>query len=128
MYLPSIILFSAGIFVIIMPYINNKIMLKKYSQVVKAKCIFHKSRIRHSVKVYCPVWEYSVNNVSYQSSEKDYTDIGLPKIDEEREIYVDPDYPDEIYRPNKSISITTVFGGLMFIGVGIYLIYLFNRR
>lgn len=125
MYIPggSVVLLITGIFLITMPRMNRNRMLKRCTSVVKARCAGRYTRHTSKGKMYAPVWEYVFNNVSYRSSESVYTNLGKPKVDDESEIYVNPDDPEEIYRVNPYEFITMTITGIAAILLSIIIIY-----
>lgn len=123
----SVIFTAAGALMIVMPFVKRHFMLKKCTEVVMARCIYldsHISRDDHgSTRVYAPKWEYYFGGMVYQHQESTYSNVGVPRLGDEREIYVDPYDPNTIYRKDRSISILVLIIGAVFLFVGIGTFY-----
>lgn len=76
-----------------------------------------------SVGVYLPVFQYYYNGMTYESAPNDvYTNIGVPQINQECRIRVNPLKPEQIYYPSVRLFCTYIFSGLVFIFFGIVIL------
>lgn len=128
--LVSIGFFIAGLLIAIMPFMKKFFMLRKCTLPVIARCISidktRMHRITHrrgpghsrSVTVYSPKWQYTINGVVYERQESTYSNISVPGVGEDHEIFVNPSNPYEIYRNIPSHLGLAFFMGLMFMGGG----------
>lgn len=123
----SFVFFTAGLLMIIMPFLKRHFMLKKCTETVMAKCVYVDSQMNSGKKgarrVYAPKWEYYIDGRFYVHQENTYTNVHVPKVGEEHEIFVDPNDPDQIYRHNPSILIIMLIMGIMFTAGGILTFY-----
>lgn len=120
-------LFIAGILMIIMPLLKRHFMLKKCTKKVIAKCIDIDSNIVHgnngTRRVYAPKWEYYINGKFYEHQENTYTNVRVPRVGDEHEIFVNPYDANQIYRDNPYTLIILLLLGIMFTAAGILTFY-----
>lgn len=123
----SVVMFLAGVLMIVMPRLKRKAMLNVCTETVLAKCIALDSHISHgkhrSTRVYAPKWEYFIGGTFYEHQENTYTNVNVPKIGDLTEILVNPDDPNQIYRHNPSVLLITTIMGIVCIGMGVLTVY-----
>lgn len=93
-----------------------------FTQPVNALCVYvdvdyssdHNDPHRKT-KTYCPTWEYNYGGQVYKQAESVYTNIGVPKVGEERTIMINPNNPNEIFRNNKSANVFVYVIGFLFV-------------
>lgn len=108
-----------GIFVSVLPVIKRSVMLKRCTENIPAVCVHLNSRTNRRVTTYAPKWEYSFNGQVYEHQELLYSNIGVPKIGDEYEIFVNPDDPYEVYRKNFRGDLFQFIFGVVFIVIGV---------
>lgn len=120
----GVCMFLMGAFVMVLPILKRSIMLKRCTERITAVCTYLDKKLNRSSKggryyTYAPKWEYTYNGKVYQHQERNHSNIGVPKIGEEYEIFINPDDPDEIYRKDLKGSIFQFFIGAIFALVGV---------
>lgn len=119
----GVILIIVGVVLVLMPSVKRIIMQKKCSERVMATCVSLDRNVTtedgQTSTTYAPKWEYSFNGRVYHHQEKLYTNIGVPDVGKEYEIFINPDDPEQIYRKDLATSVSGfVFGGVfIFMGV-----------
>lgn len=132
--LAAIPLAALGLFMLVgvllvvseLTYISTK--KKNCTEKVTAECVILKYHWMHTknsrrVKVYCPVYKYYFNGVEYIAEEDTYTNVKIPRLHDEVDIFICPDEPYDIYRPLKGRSaIPLTIGAAFFLAslVGFY--------
>lgn len=123
----TIIFTFAGLVMIVVPIIKRHVNKKIYTQPIMAVCIFIKTEImrdKDGTKIlFAPKWEYTVGGKIYEYQETEYSNIDVPKIGEERQIFINPDDPDQAYRLNPGALALLICGGLMCIAFSCIMIY-----
>lgn len=120
----GVCLFLMGAYVMVLPIIRRSVMLKRCTERIMAVCIYLDKRLNRSSKggryyTYAPQWEYTFNGRVYKHQEQGHSNIGVPKIGDEHEIFVNPDDPEEIYRKDIKGSLFQFFIGAIFAFVGV---------
>lgn len=107
-------------------YIN-----KKYTVTVQAACVELKEDFTRSdsakgpvmIPVYCPVYHFTYRGREYTVCEDDfYSNMGVPKVGEIRELLINPMKPEEFYAKKRGsflgnllfIIVALIIGGAMF--------------
>ena len=104
-----------GLAFIIIPTINY-VHKKTHYTPVMAVCKDLDARYSRSnnggrTKVYAPTWEYYFNGEFITVKSKEYSNIDVPTIVEEYELYIDNDNPEKFYRPSmKTLIFFIIFG------------------
>lgn len=127
-----VLLISSGFFLIgsamaILPLLKRHFLLKKCTETVMAKCVYLDSHInrgnRRNRRSYAPKWEYVVDGKVYEHQETIYTNVHVPNVGEEYEIFVNPQDPSQIYRHNPFAAVVSLLIGIIAAGLGILAIY-----
>lgn len=133
--LVSIGFFIAGLLIMLMPFVKRFFMLRKCTMSVIARCIYidktrtYSSTIRsghghsRSRTVYSPKWQYTINGVVYERQESTYSNVSVPEVGEDHEIFVNPSNPYEIYRNVSAHLGLAFFMGIMFMGGAFLALY-----
>lgn len=113
-----------GVAATVHPIVKRNVMLKRCTETVTAVCIGLDEKISHSHEhgrtvLYAPKWEYSFGGRVYQHQETLHSNIGVPKIGSEYELYINPDDPDEIYRKDKKGNAFQYLFGIVFVVFGV---------
>lgn len=123
----SIAFTFAGLVMIIVPLIKQHVNKKIYTHPVMATCIFIKTKLMHDKDgysiLYAPRWEYTVGKKTYEFQEREYSNISVPNIGEEREILINPDAPDQAYRVSPGAQALFLVGGIMCLAMTYIMIY-----
>jgi hypothetical protein len=119
-----------GLAFIIIPLLLKRRKLNRCSEKLMATCVKLDSHIStdsdgSSTRVYCPTWRFYFGGLEYNVKEKGYSNINVPKKGEERELYVNPENPREIYRKNPFVTAILVIMGAIFFLIG-FLTVTFN--
>ncbi len=102
---------------------------------VQATCVelLEKENYDHesgaSTTVYCPVYEYVANGVRLRSNDAQYSNVGIPQLNERYEIMIDPEHPEIFYDPNRKFAshvITIVGTGFFTMGGAGFLMMLIS--
>ena len=120
-----------GIALIVLPPIIHKHKMEVFTVTIEAVCIHldhHISRTRKGRRTitYAPTWEYDYNGNMYTYKESTYTNLNVPKVGAVYELLINPDEPEELYRPIKSVRMLLLFMGLMFTAMGILALVMYN--
>ena len=92
---------------------------RKCTVAVTGKVLDYKLSHDKNGQTYSPLYEYSYNGTVYQGYQEIYTHELNPPIDGERKIYINPEYPDEIFDKKpyiESYILKCVFGTAFTIG------------
>lgn len=108
-----------GICVLMLPIVKRSIMLKRCTESVMAVCVHLDARTKRRVTTYAPKWEYTFNGNVYEHQERLHSNIGVPKIGNKYEIFVNPDAPNEIYRKDIKGALFQFMFGAVFVLVGV---------
>jgi hypothetical protein len=97
---------------------------------VRAKCIeLDKHDMINSngvyTTVYAPVFNYYYNGTSYKIKLNNYSNVDVPVVGEYKNIYVNPDNSQDVYRPSIKQNLVVLvigIGTIISSGFGLYLI------
>ena len=120
---------AIGVLLLITTWLDHVLKTSKCSETIEAKCIYRTYHIHRHDKaiagsytssVYSPTWQYEVNGVTYVTTENIYSDA--PAIGDTRQIMIDPNHPENTYRPVMKNLITSTIVGVAFTlaGFGVY--------
>ena len=122
----SIILVGAGM--IVGSFVSKSINKKRFTHKLEAKCIELRSpRFDNTVPIkLSPVYEYYLNGEYKRVMNGVYSNKGYPEVGETREIYINPEIPDDYFEPimSRSITIFLCILGTFFIAMGLLVIFL----
>lgn len=125
-FMGSVFCFVGTLFVVTTP-LKNHFMMKKCSEPVIARCTFLKERVFYEdgkrKVIYAPKWEYTIRGKVYEYQEEEYSNIDLPRLDEERLIYVNPEALEQAYRRSPKSMIFFICMGLFCIAGGLAFFY-----
>ena len=122
-----------GLMVMILPSLSSSMKKRRCTLPVEATCVGHNSHLssggrrhhhhhhHHRHRVYAPIWEYYIDGRTIKKAETTYTNVNVPQVGSTREIMVNPDDPEDIYRKNGSAAFVTIFVGLVFVLMGSFL-------
>ncbi len=121
-YLFMLIFFFVGLGIIITPYINKKIKIKRCTDKSIAKVVnLQRKRNSKGKYLYCPVYEYLYKGQILVTNDNSYRNFCLPKLGDEFEILINPQNPTDTYvNSNKSKVGNIIFGGI-FMAVPIFI-------
>lgn len=122
-----------GIGLIAVPPILHNIKMKMYTMPIDAVCIdldWRISRSKHGrgTMLYAPTWEYSYNGNTYTYKESTYTNLNVPKVGAVYQLLMNPDEPEELYRPSKPVRLLLLFLGLGFAVMGAIALIVYNTQ
>lgn len=122
-----------GIGLIAVPPIIHKQKMKIFTVPIEAVCIHldcHISRSRKGGKTitYAPTWEYNHNGNVYTYKESTYTNLNVPKVGVVYQLLMNPDEPEELYRPSRPVRILLLIIGLVFAFLGIMGLFVYNMQ
>ena len=120
-----------GISLIVFPPVIHNLKMKVFTVSIEAVCIHldrHISRTRKGRRTitYAPTWEYDYNGNLYTYKESTYTNLSVPKVGAVYPLLINPDKPEELYRPIKSVRMLLLFMGTMFTAMGILALVMYN--
>jgi hypothetical protein len=100
------------------------------TKVVSAKCIdLDKYYITDSdgldKTVYAPVFNYHYNETSYNVKLDKYSNVDVPMVGDYEKIYINPDNPEDVYRPSLAQNISVLglgIGSIISSLIGLYLV------
>lgn len=116
-----------GIGLLLIPSIIYKKKDKEFSVSLMAKVVGLKETHGRSSKLYAPIYEYYYNNKTYRISSNTYTNINVPNVGDVVEIKINPQIPQEVYKPSDKKPVIIILGlmGIMFIVMSCLSLYLF---
>jgi hypothetical protein len=126
-----------GLGMIIVNFLNNYTKKIHCTEIVTAVCI--DLNRRYSIDssddiderpTYAPVFKYYFNGAEYTVTQSYYTNIDVPKIDSEVELHINPDDPEEFYRPSFWVNFTIYGMGILFTicGTAALIAYMQNMK
>lgn len=122
------ILILFGLWVIVSTLLNNHTLKKLCTESITAKCIGIDNLRRKMGKryrtSYAAIFNYCYNGKDYRVQQDYYTNIDIPKIDAKVEIFINPNNPEEIYRPSFRLGIMKYSFGAIFMICGVIALYL----
>lgn len=105
------------------PILYRRKISARCSVPVTVRCVGIRSTLsgdhEHSQRLYAPDWEYEFYGNKYINHENVYTNVNVPKVGSETEAYLNPDDPEELYRPNRFTSVLFLILGIVFTFVGV---------
>ncbi|NLK99681.1 MAG: hypothetical protein GX271_03365 [Clostridiales bacterium] len=114
--------------------VSDNNLKKRCTYQIIAKCVKLNSRLFRSTsrdygskvkRLYAPVFSYYFRNKNYEVEYDFYKRTGYPNVDDRVYIFINPDYPTEIYWPSKSTKLLLIAMGSIFIIAGAIAMYLF---
>lgn len=122
-----------GIGLVVFPAIIHKTKMKTFTIPIEAVCIHldrHVSRSRKggTTITYAPSWEYEYNGNIHIYKESTYTNLGVPKIGAVYQLLMDPNKPEELYRPVRAVRIMLYVMGALFAFIGIFALVMYNSN
>lgn len=122
-----------GVGLIAFPPIIHKNKMKLFTVQIEAVCIHLDTHISRSRKggrtiTYAPTWEYEHNGNMYTYKESTYTNLSVPKMGAVYQLLMNPDKPEELYRPVKSVRILLLIIGLAFAFMGTVAMIMYNTQ
>lgn len=126
-----VIFILAGSGMVLSPIIKSKNKKQKYDM-VHATCIELQKRYSQSSNgssriVYAPMYSYYYNGKEYKIQSNIYSNIDVPDVGAIQDIYVNPDYPDEIYRFSLKQNISAISIGIIFIVSAVVSLFLYLK-
>ena len=100
------------------------------TKVVSAKCIdLDKQYMINSdgpdKTLYAPIFNYYYNGTLYKVKLDKYSNVDVPMVGDYQKIYINPDNPDDVYRPSVKQNLVVLVigvGSIISSGFGLYLI------
>lgn len=122
--IPSVLII-VGITVTVLDTLFRKRKRERCSLLVDAECVDVEKTYYEQNTVYAPIWKYTVNGQEYIIREISYTSRKID-IGEKKDIYINPDNPQEIFRESKRAAVgAAVVGlGIAFISVIVLIVIL----
>lgn len=122
-----------GICILVIPPVVHKKRLALCTETVEALCINMKSHLSGSGKggrtrVYAPDWEYYFDGNTYVYQETSYSNMDVPTVGETYQLLLNPDKPDELYRPSAANRRFLFFMGLAFAGMSLFGLIMYNSQ
>ena len=122
-----------GICLLVIPPILRNKKKNRCTTEVTLRCIDLNKRTSynsddHSLKTvtYAPVWEYDYNGETYTYAENIYSNMDVPQIGTERQGFIDPQNPSELYRPNPAAAGLVLIVGILSVLTGIFGLVIIN--
>lgn len=116
-----------GLCLLIIPAVLRNKKRSRCTVEVTLRCIDLNQRIsysgednRYRTVVYAPVWEYDCNGSTYTYAENLYSNTDVPQVGTERQGFINPDDPSELYRPNPTASAVVLFMGVIITLAGMF--------
>ena len=110
-----------GLGMTVFTFLNNRIKKIHCTEIVTAVCIklnrkysFDSSDDIGGRPTYAPVFKYYFNGAEYTVTQSYYTNIDVPKLGSEVQLYINPDNPEEFYRPSFWVNFTIYGMGIIF--------------
>ncbi len=91
--------------------------------------ILHTTHPYHKAMVYAPEWEFTYCGEAYTVAENNYSTLMEPFVEgEQYKIMINPDNPQEIYRPGSAAVKNYIIFGVLFTLIGVLglVLYLFQ--
>ena len=97
--------------------VSDNNLKKRCTYQIIAKCVKLNSRLFRSTsrdygskvkRLYAPVFSYYFRNKNYEVEYDFYKRTGYPNVDDRVYIFINPDYPTEIYWPSKSTKLLLI--------------------
>lgn len=114
-----------GLCLLIIPPARRKKKQSRCTMAVTLHCVdlikkiqYDSDNHQHKTVTYAPVWEYWYNGRSYVYAENVYTNVDVPEIGSEREGFIDPDKPSELFRPDPAAAAILMFMAIIITFVG----------
>lgn len=112
-------LMIAGAVMILATYFNHRAKMQRCTEIITAVCIRLNERLSHSdhhtTTVYAPVYNYYYDGQEYTVDETTYSNVGVPEVGSEVEIRINPQQPDDCYRPMARSRVILYVMGTVFI-------------
>ncbi len=109
----------AGIAIISVTFLTNLSQKTHCTESVTAVCInLNRTHDSDSGSSYAPVYKYYYGGEEYISAQDFYTNIDVPKIDSEVELYINPENPGEFYRKSFLQNLVKYGMGIIFLACG----------
>lgn len=120
-----------GIGLVALPPVIHRLKMKVFTVNIEAVCIRLDHHISRSSKgrrtiTYAPTWEYDHNGNVYTYKESTYTNLSVPKVGAVYRLLMNPDKPEELYRPVKSVRILLFVIGAAFTVMGVLFLVSYN--
>ena len=125
-----------GIIIILSTFITNSYLRKKCTYSITTVCIKVESKrrvsrgveTRYYTNVFCPEYKFHYNGIEYFVEPKKGNNIDLPKVNEEVQIFINPDDPKLFYRPSWKQNFIKYILGISFLVGGIIALCFFIRQ
>lgn len=119
--LGTLVFSIGGICMLVIPRNTEKKKLERCTIPVTAECIDLKVTYGDGSNLYSPVWKYYYNGEYHTYCDNFYSNIGIPKIGDNKELLLNPENLNDIYIQTPSIirkifdllGIASLFFGLM---------------
>lgn len=109
----------AGIAIITVTFLNNLLKKTRCTEIVNAVCInLNRTYDSDSGNSYAPVYKYYYGGEEHIVAEDFYTNIDVPKIDSDVQLYINPENPEEIYRKSFLLNLFKYGMGIIFLACG----------
>ena len=110
--------FIIGVSLVLGTYLTSKRKHEVCNYCITATCVEVKSHYDDGSRTYCPVYEVYFRHETMQICNNFYTNIHRVEVGETREIYLNPEDPNEFYEPKEELStkrFTYILGGIFVI-------------
>lgn len=121
----------AGIALIAVTFLTNLSNKTRCTESVTAVCInLNRTYDSDSGSVYAPVYKYYYGGEEHIVAQDFYTNIDVPKIDSEVELYINPENPEEFYRKSFLLNLVKYGMGIIFLtcGTAAFIAYIQNIK
>ena len=109
----------AGIAIITVTFSTNLSQKTHCTESLTAVCInLNRTHNSDSGSSYAPVYKYYYGGEEYIVAQDFYTNIDVPKIDSEVELYINPENPGEFYRKSFLLNLFKYGMGIIFLACG----------
>lgn len=117
-----IVMGGAGLWLVISGIFGGVIAKKKCSVAVTAKCVDLHNSVRPPRAgsrgprvLYCGIFTFWYEGKEYTVADALHSNIGVPEVGQEYEIFINPDNPEQMWRSKKKENIFTILGGVAFL-------------
>ena len=122
-----------GIVMITATYTGHRAKLQRCNEIITAVCIRLNERYdrgEYSIKyIYAPVYNYYYNGQEYTVEATTYSSVGVPEVGSEVKIRINPQKPEDFYRPSLNNRVIVYVLGAAFIIMppASYILYINER-
>lgn len=114
--------FIIGMGLVIGTYFGTKRRHEKCNYCITATCVDVKTSYNKGSRTYCPVYEVYFRGEMHRIKRNIYSNVNHVAIGDQKEVYLNPDNPEEFYEPReeKSLNLFTYILGISFAVVSVF--------